>query len=375
MRILLSPPDVDEREAEAAAGAVRSNWVAPLGPEVDAFESDFAAKIGAAAAAAVSSGTAGLHLAAHAAGLDQDSWVIAPTLTFVASLNALAYTGARLHLVDSEAQSGNLDVERTLDLIERSAKRGDPPAALLLVDLYGALSDVKALVDRCRELGVFVIEDAAEALGSTRDGQAAGTFGDFGVFSFNGNKIITTSGGGMCVGTIEDMERARWLASQARLPFRHFEHDTLGYNYRMSNILAAIGRVQLRKLDEFVARRREIRSYYNDSLAPLGFEILPDFQGEIRNSWLTVARVPKNPNLKPSDICDHLDRSNIEARPGWKPMHQQPLYQSLETEGGEVATELFDSTICLPSGSVMTDSDLERVVSTLAECMQRSSWG
>lgn len=367
-RIFLSPPDVDESEADAAANAVRSNWVAPLGPEVDAFEQEFAEKIGAESAAAVSSGTAGLHLAALAAGLDDQSWVIAPTLTFVASLNALAYTGARIHLVDAEAHSGNIDIDRTSELIETSAKRNNLPKALMLVDLYGALSDVSALVNRCRELEIFVIEDAAEALGSTRDGNSAGTFGDFGVFSFNGNKIITTSGGGMCVGTADQMSRVRWLASQAKLPQRHFEHDTLGYNYRMSNILAAIGRVQLRKLDQFVARRREIRSYYTDSLAPLGFQFLSDFQGEVRNCWLTVARVPRNPNLKPSDICDHLERSNIEARPGWKPMHQQPLYASLETEGGDVAAELFESTICLPSGSVMTDSDLERVVSAVAEC-------
>ena len=364
-RIFLSPPHVDEREAEAAANAVRSNWVAPLGPEVDAFEQEFANKVGAESAAAVSSGTAGLHLAARAADLDEHSWVVAPTLTFVASLNAIAYTGARIHLVDAESTSGNLDVDQTMELIEQSAKRNDLPDALLLVDLYGALSDVSALVNRCRELEVFVIEDAAEALGSTRDGQAAGTFGDFGVFSFNGNKIITTSGGGMCVGTSEQMAQARWLASQARLPFRHFEHDSLGYNYRMSNILAAIGRVQLSKLDSFVDRRRAIRSEYRSALSPVGIDVWEDFAGELRNSWLSVATVSPDIERTPTEICDHLESLDIEARPGWKPMHRQPLYSDLSRTGGAVADDLFETTICLPSGSNLDESDVQRVVDTI----------
>lgn len=364
-RLFLSPPHVDDREAEAAADAIRSNWVAPLGPEVNAFETEFASYVGAESAAAVSSGTAGLHLAGILAGAVHGRWILAPTLTFVATLNAFAYAGAEIRLVDSDLETGNLNVERSLEVLNAAAADNDLPAAVVLVDLYGALSDVSELTDRCAELGVMVIEDAAEALGSSRGDRHAGTFGDVGLFSFNGNKIITTSGGGMLVGTAADMDKVRWLASQAREPVRHFQHEVLGYNYRMSNILAAIGRVQLSKLNGFVARRREIRDRYDAALTPLGVSILQDLPGERRNCWLTVGLLDPSLTVSPSEICQELELDNIEARPGWKPMHLQPLYQNLTIAGSANAEDFYLRSLCLPSGSAMTDETQDRVIDAI----------
>lgn len=363
-RIYLSPPDVDEEEVDAVSDAVRSNWVAPLGPHVNAFEQEFADYVGAEAAAAVSSGTAGLHLAATVLGIDTSKWVLAPTLTFVATLNALAYTGARIVLVDSNSTDGNIDVERTLEILERSARDGNLPAAVVTVDLYGAISDVDALISRCRELGVAVIEDAAEALGSFRNEVSAGNFGDIGVFSFNGNKIITTSGGGMCVGSADDMDQIRWLASQAKENTLQFEHQVLGYNYRMSNLLAAVGRVQLGKLDGFVERRREIFERYRLALEPLGVSFLNEASSERRNCWLTVCLLDHS-HPSPVAMCEALESKRIEARPGWKPMHLQPLYQANSVHGTENSELLYQRSLCLPSGSSLTADDQKRVLEAL----------
>lgn len=366
MDILLSPPDVDHLEASAAARAVESGWVAPLGPEVNRFEEDFSAYVGADDAAALSSGTAGIHLAARIAEVSSDDWVIAPSLTFVATLNAIAYTGASIQLVDSESVSLNMDIDKVSELLEAAAKRNRLPKAIVLVDLYGALSEVTQLVERCRELGVFVIEDAAEALGSTLYDKSAGTFGDIGVYSFNGNKIITTSGGGMCVGSPEHMERVRWLASQARERAVHYQHSEVGYNYRMSNILAAIGRVQLSKLPQFVKRRRAINDRYREALSPLGIEIFSEQPGEVRNCWLSVGRLLAD-HPSPQEVCDSLSEFGIEARPGWKPMHLQPLYNELICHGTQSSEAFFERGICLPSGSSLTDSQQQRVIDALIE--------
>lgn len=366
MDILLSPPDVDELEAEAAARAVASGWVAPLGPEVDAFEADFRSFTGAEDAAALNSGTAALHLAAKVAGVGPEDWVLAPTLTFVATLNAIAYTGAEIQLVDAATPTLNMDLDQAADVIERAAAKNNLPKAVVLVDLYGALSDTEQFAARCRELGVFVIEDAAEALGSTIDGKSAGTLADIGVFSFNGNKIMTTSGGGMCVGSTEHIGRIRWLASQAREKAVHYQHAEVGYNYRMSNILAAVGRVQLSKLPGFVDKRRAINHRYRQALGPLGIEIYEEQPGEVRNYWLSVGLLGEE-HPSPHELCDSLRNVGVEARPGWKPMHLQPLYESLEVHGTKTSGAFFDRGICLPSGSGLSSEQQLRVIDAIRD--------
>ena len=368
MEILLSPPDVDELEAKAAAAAIESGWVAPLGPEVDAFERDFRDFTGAEDAAALSSGTAALHLAAEVAGVGKDDWVLAPTLTFVATLNAIAYTGARMQLIDAATSTLNMDLDKAAEVIEQAAMKNNLPKAVVLVDLYGALSDATQFTARCRELGVFVIEDAAEALGSTRAGRSAGTFADIGIFSFNGNKIMTTSGGGMCVGSSEHMERIRWLASQAREKAIHYQHREVGYNYRMSNILAAVGRVQLAKLPGFVQKRREINARYRRELGPLGIDIYSEQPEETRNCWLSVGLLRED-QPSPHELCDSLRGFGVEARPGWKPMHLQPLYKSLPVHGTEISEAFFNRGICLPSGSGLTTGQQQRVIDAVRECV------
>jgi dTDP-4-amino-4,6-dideoxygalactose transaminase len=364
-RIFLSPPDVGEDERTLLLDAFDSNWVAPLGPHVDAFERELAAVSGTAAAAALSSGTAALHLALEMLGIGPGAEVIVPTLTFVASANAVRYVGAEPIFVDADRGSWCIDPALVAEVVEERARDGRAPRALISVDLYGQCADYDALVEVCDRHGVVLIEDAAEALGATYRGRPAGSFGAVAAFSFNGNKIITTGGGGALVSNDSELvARARHLATQARDPAPHYEHSTLGYNYRLSNLAAAVGRGQLRTLEQRVQRRREINRRYREAFADLdGVGFLPDAPYGAPTSWLTVITLdPGDAAAKPDDVRHALEAVDIEARPAWKPMHLQPLYADAEIVGGEVAEAVFATGLCLPSGSSLTDADQDRVI-------------
>jgi len=359
-RLFLSPPDVGPRERELLLDAFDSNWIAPLGPHVDAFEREFADFVGVGHAAALSSGTAALHLALMLLGVGAGDDVLVPSLTFAATANAVTYVGARPVFVDSEWATWNLDpalVEE--ELAARFHEGREQPAAVIAVDLYGQCADYDPILKSCAAYGVPVIEDAAEALGATYHGRPAGSFGALNVFSFNGNKIITTSGGGMLAGDDPSpIERARHLSTQARDPAPHYEHSEIGFNYRMSNLLAALGRAQLEGLPAKVQRRREVNAAYRTAFTDrpdIGF--LPNApEGEPTN-WLTVITLDD-----PTPVREHLASLDIEARPAWKPMHLQPVFADCPMRGGAVADEIFRRGLCLPSGSSMTDADVQRVV-------------
>jgi dTDP-4-amino-4,6-dideoxygalactose transaminase len=345
--------------------AFDSNWIAPLGPHVDGFEREFAEMLGVPAAAALSSGTAALHLALVMLGVGRGDDVIVPTLTFVATANAVRYVGARPVFVDSEPSTWNIDPALLEEELATRAGAGRLPAAFVGVDLYGQCASWDPLTDVCARYGVPIVEDAAEALGATYRQRAAGTFGTMGVFSFNGNKIITTSGGGMLVAHDPSwVERARRLSTQARDPAPHYEHSEIGFNYRMSNLLAAVGRGQLRSLPEKVARRRAIKRRYRDAFTRLpGIGFMPDAPDGDPTNWLTVITVDADEfGTSPARIREHLETCDIEARPAWKPMHLQPLFADCPVRGGAVAEKIFRTGLCLPSGSAMTDADVDRVV-------------
>ena len=367
-RIYLSPPHMGGLEQEFVADAFATNWIAPLGPHVDAFEREFAEYVGARHAAALSSGTAALHLALILAGVERGDEVVVSTLTFSASANPIAYLGARPVFVDSERASWNVDpglLAETLRRKARSAHGGRLPKAVVLVHLYGQSADIDPVRDVCAEHGVILIEDAAEALGSSYHGRSPGTLGALGIFSFNGNKIITTSGGGMLVGEDEALiAHARKLATQARDPAPHYQHSEIGYNYRLSNVLAAIGRGQLRVLEERVQARRRVFETYAGALGRLpGIEFMPEAPWGRHTRWLTCMTVdPAQFGATREEIRLALEAENIEARPVWKPMHLQPVFAGCEAVGGAVAEDLFARGLCLPSGSSLTPDDQARIV-------------
>jgi pyridoxal phosphate-dependent aminotransferase EpsN len=370
-RIYLSPPDVGPDERAFVAEAFASNWIAPLGPHVDAFEREFAQAVGAEHAVALSSGTAALHLALRLAGVGCGDEVWCSTLTFVASANPIVYEGATPVFLDSERASWNLDPNVFADALRARGRAGRRPKALVLVHLYGQSADYAPIAALCEEHGIILIEDAAEALGATYDGRPVGTRGWAGIFSFNGNKIITTSGGGMLV--TEDAALAakvRFLATQARDPAPHYEHSSLGYNYRLSNVLAAIGRGQLRHLSEKVDRRRAHFDYYQATLGDLpGVQFMPEAAWGRCNRWLTCLTIdPAAAGTDREKIRMAMERENIEARPVWKPMHLQPLFAQAPRFGGAVAEELFDRGLCLPSGSNLTDAERARVAAVFRAC-------
>lgn len=367
-RIYLSPPHVGAEERALMAEAFDSNWVAPLGPHVDAFESEFAAATRCGHAAALSSGTAALHLALRRLGIGRGDEVLCSTLTFVASANPIVYEGATPVFVDSDEESWNMDPALLAAELDDAARRGRLPAAVVLVHLYGQSADIAPILEACDRHGVPLVEDAAEALGARYRGRAPGTFGRFGVFSFNGNKIITTSGGGMLVSPVEtEIARARFLASQAREAAPHYEHRTTGFNYRLSNLLAAVGRGQLRRLEERVAARRRNFASYEEALRDVpGIAFMPEAPYGRSSRWLSVVLVdPDQFGATALDVSRHLERADIEARPVWKPMHLQPLFAGCRTVGGAVAESLFRRGLCLPSGSALTDAQRTRVVETL----------
>jgi dTDP-4-amino-4,6-dideoxygalactose transaminase len=364
-RIFLSPPHMGDRELELVKEAFASNWIAPLGPHVDAFEREFAKAVGSPHAAALSSGTAALHLAVRLAGVRPGDEVMCSSLTFVASANPIVYQGASPVFVDSELESWNMDPALLAEELDRCARTWRPPRAVVLVHLYGQSANIDPIREACDRHGVILIEDAAEALGATYKGIAPGSVGRIGIFSFNGNKIITTSGGGMLVSGDEALvQEARFLASQAREPLPYYEHEKLGYNYRMSNVLAAIGRGQLSVLEDRVNARRRNFDYYRAALKDEpGLSFMPEASWGRSNRWLTVMLIDGDEfGADREDVRMYLESLDIEARPVWKPMHLQPLFRSARRIGGKVAERLFHQGLCLPSGSKMTEGELERVV-------------
>ncbi len=364
-RIYLSPPDIGQVERDLVTDAFDSNWVAPLGPHVDAFERELAERCGVADAAALGSGTAALHLALLLAGVGPGDDVVCPSLTFVATANPITYLGARPVFIDSDPSTWTLDPDLLETEFETRARHGDLPSAVITVDLYGQCADYGRIESICRRYDVALIEDAAEALGAMAFERPAGSFGECGVLSFNGNKIITTSGGGALVSDdVDAIARARFLASQARDPAPHYQHSEIGYNYRLSNLLAAVGRGQLETLDKRVETRRRNFDRYVSGLGGLpGIDFMPEAEYCSSNRWLTTLTVdPAAFGATREEVRLELERHNIESRPLWKPLHLQPLFEGEPMIGGAVAEGLFDDGLCLPSGSSLTSAQLDQVI-------------
>ena len=364
-RIYLSPPDIGADERRFVNEAFDTNWVAPVGPHLAAFEEEMCASHGVGGAVCLSSGTAGLHLAMRLIGVRPGDEVLCSTFTFAGTVNPILYEGGVPVFIDSERRSWNMDPALLAEALADRVDRGHRPRAVVVADIYGACAAWDEIRAAAAAHDVIVIEDAAEAVGATYHGQFAGSFGAIGVYSFNGNKIMTTSGGGMIVSSNQAyIEHARKLATQAREPAAHYEHHELGYNYRMSNVLAGIGRGQLRSLPTRVAKRRQIFDYYRSRLGDLpGVDFMPEVPGCRGNRWLTCLTVdPGEADVERDGVLASLHADNIEARPLWKPMHQQPLYAGAISYGGAVSDELFARGICLPSGSAMSAADLKRVV-------------
>ena len=366
-RLYLSPPDVRDSDREALTRALNSGWVAPLGPEVDAFEEELAAVTGRRHGVALSSGTAALHLALLMSGVVEGDRVLVSTLTFSATVNAIRYIGAEPVFIDSHPSSWNMDPER----LDEAAHSGTY-SACVPVDLYGQCAPYRYIEPICTRRGIPVIEDAAEALGATYDGRPAGSFGGMGILSFNGNKIITTSGGGALVTDDDEWaERARFLATQARDPAPHYQHSEIGYNYRLSNLLAALGRSQLADLDRRVQTRRDNNRAYRDALEEIpGVSFMPEAENCYSTFWITCLTIdPDAAGVDRETVRLHLESLDIEARPVWKPMHLQPVFEGYQIIGGEVAEQFFDRGLCLPSGSSMSDEDRQRVIDAIREVL------
>jgi dTDP-4-amino-4,6-dideoxygalactose transaminase len=354
------------RERNLLLEAFDSNWIAPLGPQVDAFEEEFSHVVGTDHAVALSSGTAALHLALKLLGVAVGDTVVTSSFTFAATANAITYVGATPVLIDSELATWNMDPQLLADHLRSLRRQNRPlPKAAIVVDLYGQCADYDPILQACQEYEIPVIEDAAEALGARYKDQPAGQFGCLAAFSFNGNKIITTSGGGMLVTDCQDWaEKARFWATQARDPAPHYEHSEVGYNYRLSNLLAAIGRGQLGVLEDRVARRRANFEFYQATLGDLpGISFMPEPDGFYSTRWLTCIVIdPARFGATREDVRLALEAENIESRPLWKPMHLQPVFQQCRVRGGTVSEELFQNGLCLPSGSNLSDADKQRVV-------------
>jgi pyridoxal phosphate-dependent aminotransferase EpsN len=371
-RIYLSPPHMSGAEQEFIREAFDTNWVAPIGPHVDAFEREFAAYTGSRHAVAVSSGTAALHLSLILAGVSRGDEVLVSSFTFAASANPIVYLGARPVFIDSERESWNIDPALLSKAIEQRARTANLPKAVIVAHLYGQSANMRPIVDVCREHGVALIEDAAEALGASYHGRAPGSFGLTGIHSFNGNKVITTSGGGMLV---TDDERtaghARKLATQAREPEAHYEHREIGYNYRLSNVLAGIGRAQLQVIEERVAARRRNFDLYRNALGDLpGIAFQDEAPWGRHSRWLTCMTVdPREAGVDREALRLALAANNIESRPFWKPLHMQPVFAECEVVGGGVCETLFAHGLCLPSGSSLSDHDRNRVIETIADAV------
>ncbi|MGH2079319.1 DegT/DnrJ/EryC1/StrS family aminotransferase [Aerococcus urinaeequi] len=356
---LASPHMSDEGyEMQYVQEAFDTNWVAPLGPNVNEFEKELAAKVGSKHAAAMTSGTGAIHLALKAAGVGEGDIVFCPTLTFSATANPIIYQNATPVFIDSDYETWNMDPKALEVAFE---KYGDKVKAVLVVHLYGLSADMDKIMEICSRYNVTVIEDAAESLSAYYKGKHTGTFGEFGVFSFNGNKIITTSGGGMLVSNDEEkIKKVRFWSTQSRDAARHYQHSELGFNYRMSNVVAGIGRGQLKVLDQRVAKKKYIFEYYKKELGQLeGVKFMPVNDWDEPNYWLSVMTLEGT--VRPLDVMEALEKENIESRPVWKPMHMQPFFSEYDYIGSDVSEKLFENGVCLPSDTKMTDEDLERI--------------
>jgi len=359
-RLFLSPPHMSGKEQEYIAEVFESNYIAPLGAFVNRFEESIKTYTGASNALALSSATAGLHLALRVLGIGKDDVVLASSFTFIGSVNAILYQGATPIFIDSD-ESWNLSPE----LLKKAIKELEvKPKALILTHLYGQVSKMDEIVAICKEEGIYLIEDAAESLGASYKGKQSGTFGDFGVYSFNGNKILTTSGGGMLVSENKEwIERAMFLSTQAKENFLHYEHKEYGYNYRLSNVLAAIGVAQMEVLDERVKRKREVFEFYKKQLSDVKeITFMPEVEGSFGNRWLTTLIFEKTDPLK---VVEALEKVNAESRPLWKPMHIQELFSSSQAFVDGTSEEMFRKGLCLPSPTKSTNSELIRVVEAI----------
>ncbi len=379
-RIFLSPPHIGGEEIRFVNEAFDSNYVAPVGPQVDAFEREFAEKTGITYTVALASGTAAMHLALRITGVKQGDEVFASTLTFIGSVSPATFLGATPVFIDADRISWNMNPDLLAEELERCNKKGKLPKAVIPTDLYGQCTDYDRIKEICSPYNIPVIVDSAEACGALYKGKHAGFGAKAAVFSFNGNKIITTSGGGMLASEDKSLiDQARFLSQQARDPASHYEHTQIGYNYRMSNVLAAIGRGQLRVLDERVKAKRRIFDYYKNALKDIpGIEFMPEAPYGRSNRWLTVILI--TPEIFGADrekVRVALEAENIESRPVWKPMHIQPVFRSQNNSkeiyparavGGEVAEDLFERGLCLPSGTAMTCEDMNRVISSILKC-------
>jgi len=348
--------------------AFTSNWIAPVGPQMDAFEQEMTVYLGAGHAAALSSGTAALHLAQIILGIVRDDIVFCSSFTFSATANPIVYQNAIPVFIDCDEGSWNMDPGLLDQELKRCDKRGKLPKAVIVVDLYGQSADFDAIRESCQKYNIPVIEDAAEALGATYNDKKCGSFGDVGVLSFNGNKIITSSGGGMLISESQEIIRkARFLSMQARDDAPHYQHSQIGYNYRMSNIVAAIGRGQLTVLEKRVEQKHRIFNYYKQALSGLpGLEFMPEADYGKSNRWLTCITIdPKKFGASREDVRLKLEENNIESRPLWKPMHMQPIFSNCRIVGGSVSERLFEVGLCLPSGTAMDNDDLDRICSII----------
>lgn len=355
--------------------AFATNWIAPLGPNVEGFEKEIANFVGVKGAAAVSSGTAAIHLALILLNVQKGDTVFCSSLTFVATANPILYLGAEPVFIDSEPESWNMSPIALEKAFQQAAACGKLPRAVIIVNLYGQIAKMDELLPICEKYQVPVIEDAAESLGSTYMGKASGTFGTFGIYSFNGNKIITTSGGGILVSNqLDELEKARFLATQARDPAIHYQHSETGYNYRLSNILAGIGRGQLEVIEERVQARRRIFEIYQQELQDVsGITFMPEFHGSFSNRWLTTFTINEEIiGMTSRELIEALVNENVEARPVWKPLHLQPLFKDAKYfthfDQQSVSENLFLSGVCLPSGSNMSLEDQQRVF----ECIKKT---
>lgn len=358
-RIYLASPHMSDEgyEIEYIQEAFDTNWIAPLGKNVNEFEKELAAKVGSGHAAALASGTAAIHMALKAAGVGKGDIVFCQSLTFSATANPILYQNAIPVFIDSNYETWNMDPQA----LEEAFEKYPDVKAVIIVHLYGLSADMDKIVELCKKHNVTLIEDAAESLGTYYKGKHTGTFGEYGIFSFNGNKIITTSGGGMLVSDNEErIDKVRFWSTQARDPARHYQHSEIGFNYRMSNIIAGIGRGQLKVLDKRVEKKKYIFEYYKRELENLeGIEFMPINEWNEPNYWLSCLTL--SGKVRPLDIMKALEKDNIESRPIWKPMHLQPFFEKYDYIGADVSDKLFENGVCLPSDTKMTDGDLDRI--------------
>jgi dTDP-4-amino-4,6-dideoxygalactose transaminase len=370
-RIFLSSPHMSDEgyEMQYIKEAFDTNWIAPLGENVNQFEKELAAKVGSKSAAALSSGTAAIHMALKAAGVGEGDIVFCPTLTFSATANPIIYQNAIPVFIDSDYETWNMSPKA----LEEAFEKYPEVKAVIVVHLYGLSADMDRIVELCKKHNVVLIEDAAESLGTYYKGKHTGSFGDYGIFSFNGNKIITTSGGGMLVSDNEErIAKVRFWATQARDQARHYQHSELGYNYRMSNVVAGIGRGQLKVLDKRVEKKKYIFEFYKRELGGLdGVEFMPINKWNEPNYWLSSMTL--SGKVRPLDVMEALENEKIESRPVWKPMHMQPFFEKYDFIGTGFSEILFENGVCLPSDTKMTDRDLERVV-TIIKGLWLETW-